>query len=64
MPDVPTPWPGASYYYASGSGYDIHPDGTRLLVRRPAADDWAEPIDHVVLVENFFEILKEKVPVD
>jgi TolB protein len=67
IPDAPTPWLGATYYFRRGSdlgpGYDIHPDGTRLLVRRLANEADAEPIDHVVLVENFFEILKEKVPV-
>ena len=41
--------------------YDVTPDGQRFLMLRPAAvaKDLDEPL---VVVENFFEELKRKVP--
>lgn len=47
------------------SQYDLHPDGQRLLVRRPVEDldeEKGQTFDHVVLFENFFEYLRVQVP--
>jgi hypothetical protein len=45
--------------------YDLHPDGERLLVKSLAdVNDTKQVFDHVVLFENFFDYLREKVPVE
>ncbi len=47
--------------------YDLHPDGDRLIVARnaptaPGADGDASPPDRLILVNNFFEELRQVVP--
>jgi hypothetical protein len=43
-------------------GYDVTPDGQRFLMVRPL-DLPPEPATELVLVENWFEELKARVPV-
>jgi serine/threonine-protein kinase len=42
-------------------GFDVHPDGKRFLFARPL-DVGTSAADRLVVVENFFEVLKEKLP--
>jgi len=64
IPDRPIPWQGGTFYARGPDtpSYDLHPDGTRLLVRRLADDKSEQNFDHVVLFENFFDYLREQVP--
>jgi hypothetical protein len=50
-PYLPTP--------RSGPNYEISPDGQRFLMLSPT--DQAES-DHMVVVQNWFEELKQKIP--
>jgi Tol biopolymer transport system component len=47
-PRTPQPW-----------GYDITPDGERFLLVRTQPQD---PITELIVVENWFEVLKQKAP--
>ena len=57
--------------YVAGRGegvpWDIHPDGKRFLMMKPPAaegDESAAEIPHkIIIVTNWFEELKERVPV-
>jgi serine/threonine-protein kinase len=63
IPERPVRWEGATYFDRNGAGgYDLHPDGQRLLVRKLAGDAPEQNFDHVVLFQNFFDYLREKVP--
>jgi len=42
--------------------YDLHPDGERFAVMMAAQEQVEEKRDKVVLILNFFELLKERVP--
>ena len=44
--------------YAWNRGYGVHPDGERFLFIRPTG---REAQNRLVLVENFFELLKSSV---
>jgi serine/threonine-protein kinase len=48
-------------FNAQGASYDVHPDGKRFLMTR-AAGAGAQQRDQLVIVENFFEELRTKVP--
>ena len=44
-------------------GYDIHPDGQRFLMIKPATEEVSAPTE-LILVLNWFEELKRLVPTD
>ncbi|UCG59467.1 MAG: serine/threonine-protein kinase [Phycisphaerales bacterium] len=48
------------YVHASGRGYDIHPDGKRFLMVKKSQED--APVTELIVVENWFEELKRRVP--
>jgi len=54
--------PAGRFDRNGAGGYDLHPDGQRLLVRKLASDATEQNFDHVVLFQNFFDYLQEKVP--
>ena len=45
----------------SYSDYDLHPDGERFAVKIAAEEQVEEKRDKVVLIENFFELLRQEV---
>ena len=57
-----------SFYSGWGHDWDIHPDGDRFLMIKPAEpteDDASQKRPHeIIVVLNWFEYLKERVPVD
>lgn len=56
----PTPWEGG---ITSGDhGWDIHPDGSKLLVRRLMEEAETKSFDSVILFDNFTEHVKKEVP--
>ena len=61
----PETWKGATTTWGKGPSdpFDVHPDGDRLLIRRPAEENAGVILDRVVLFENFFDYLRENVPV-
>lgn len=63
--EPPVPWKGGTFLDPGWNDrFDISPDGQRVLVCTQA-DDVAQPIhDHVVIVENFFEVLRQMAPED
>jgi hypothetical protein len=44
--------------------YDLHPDGQRLVVKKAATEKKEQDLESVVFIQNFFDYLKEKVPVN
>ena len=65
IPGDPVPWPGGTFYQRTKeTSYDLHPDGKRILVRKLSEIETNEQqtFDHVVLFENFFNYLREKLP--
>ncbi len=57
---------GGYDFAGPGRLFDLSPEGTRFLLRKPAGtqtDDSVAPLD-LVLVQNWFEELKRLVPVD
>ena len=66
--DRPTRWKGGTFLSKVGfCGYDLHPDGKRILIlKRAELDSEREKpkrLDHIVLFENFFDYLRKVVPV-
>ncbi len=61
---TPEPVLSTSRYTSGGSprSYDISPDGRRFLLIRRAADDTSPPAQ-IVVIQNWFEELKQRVPV-
>ena len=56
-----------SFYLGLGRGWDIAPDGERFVFRTPAAT--TEPVDEsgfngLIFVENWFQELKARVPIN
>ena len=43
--------------------YDVAPDGRFLMIKAPT-DDGSAPAEQIILVENWFQELTERVPVD
>jgi Tol biopolymer transport system component len=63
----PVRWEGGTYDHQSDMrGFDLDPNGERLLVRRRAKSDaeTEQTLDRFALFENFFGYLREKIPVD
>ena len=52
------------YAVQQGRMYDIHPDGERFLMIKPAETTEEGLENQVILVENWFEELKRLVPTD
>jgi Tol biopolymer transport system component len=46
-----------------GVRYDLSPDGQRLLMVMPSAASGDVPVSQIVLIQNWFEELTERVPV-
>ena len=44
--------------------WDVNPDGTKLLAIKPVAATEETPNQGIVFVTNWFEELKERVPVE
>jgi len=42
--------------------YDIHPDGKRFLMIKKVEGEEVVPITELIVVENWFEELKRRVP--
>ncbi len=66
--DTPAkPWKGATHYHLGGTlSADYDPSHDRLLLRQLVEED-TEPendLNHLVVFENFFDYLNEKVPVE
>ncbi len=62
-----TPWEGAEFQQMRASrSFDVHPGGQRVLVREYSEEYQAalQKTDHFGFFENFFDYLKEKVPID
>ena len=55
--DRPESWEGAEFW-----NWEIDPEGERLLVRRQPQRTEETRIDSVVLIQNFFEHLKNELP--
>jgi len=53
---------GAEPYLVLNQSFDVHPDGKRFLMVR-SVGAITEHADELIVVENFFEELKAKVPV-
>jgi hypothetical protein len=54
-----------AYYRAGYPNYDIATDGKRAVVIIPARDpDLRSAENHAVFLENFFDELRRKVPVN
>ena len=49
--------------YLDRRNYDVSPDGRRFLMIKGAATDAAAPATQIVVVLNWFEELKERVPI-
>jgi hypothetical protein len=43
-------------------GYDVMPDGSRFLMVDTRADQPPAPATHIILVQNWLEELKRRVP--
>ena len=52
------------YAVSTGRMYDIHPDGDRFLMIKPAETAEGGLGSQVILVQNWFEELKQLVPTD
>jgi serine/threonine protein kinase len=53
--------------YGAGHAWDIHPDGDRFLMLKQAGaplSTEAAPRPKIIIVQNWFEELKQRVPVD
>ena len=61
-PDQPRPWPEAQSTRGFGRGFDLHPDGDRLLL--PAVGEAGSPPkwDRLNLILNFFDELRRIAP--
>ena len=58
--DTPRIWSPTSYMRTESLNtypYDVHPDGTRLVLASAREED-GERVDHVVLVSNAFDHLR------
>lgn len=56
-------WKAGRFFQKQGvKSFDVHPDGTRLLIRKLAEGEQERIFDHVVFFENFVEYLKQEVP--
>ena len=56
-----------SYLLGSGRQYDISPDGDRFIFRSPSTTDLASDavtFNGLIFVENWFQELTERVPVN
>jgi hypothetical protein len=49
-------------FSANGDFYDVASDDQRFLMIRPYADDTDASPSEIIVVENFFEELKRRVP--
>ena len=61
----PVKWEGGTFYPKDNVGsYDVHPDGTKLLVRKLADVEAVEnqSLDKIVLFQNFDEHLRKIAP--
>ncbi|MBT5926774.1 MAG: hypothetical protein HOH33_09160 [Verrucomicrobia bacterium] len=61
----PVPWNGAirdGQGNGPDSGFDIDPEGKRLLVKKWLNQEVIPTRDHIILIENFFDVLREKAP--
>ena len=62
-PGTPVKWEDGTVYQG-GNSYDLHPDGTKLLVRKLADVEGEEnqSLDQVVLFQHFDEHLLKEAP--
>ena len=47
--------------HSFGRDYDLHPDGERFAVLMAAEEQVEEKRDKVILIENFFELLRQEL---
>jgi Tol biopolymer transport system component len=65
IPERPVRWEGGTTDGSGYPSYDLHPDGKRLLVSKHLENESQEAeqtFDHVVLFDNFFDYLRDRVP--
>jgi serine/threonine-protein kinase len=63
MPGVPRPWSEKQLFYAGASNLDLAPDGKRFAVlTAPESTNTENGSVHVMMLENFFDELRRKVP--
>ncbi len=62
VPTVAVAYSGLAETLAAGLTYDLAPDGERFLVRVPAARS-SDSFTGMIIVQHWFEELKERVPV-
>ncbi len=63
----PTPWQGANFFQETAlRGFDLDSSNNRLLVRRQEEKDGEQESEAppIIMVENFFDYLGEKVPIN
>jgi hypothetical protein len=58
-PEVLFEGPYYAFFYRA---WDLHPDGDRFVMLKPSPSDARQR--ELIVVENWFEELKRKVPVD
>jgi hypothetical protein len=56
--------PSSYYYNPQNRAFDISPDGERFLMLRPLADDRYAGLTRLIVVQNWFEELEARVPVE
>lgn len=62
----PVSWKGSTFVQAQAKkSFDLDPNRNRILVRKQenSEEEYGEEKHHIVLFENFFKYLNEKVPV-
>jgi hypothetical protein len=63
--EKPQEWEAGGFVeHSDFRSYDLHPDGHRFAVRKGLGEEIEDDRDHVVFIQNFFDYLKEKVPVE
>jgi serine/threonine-protein kinase len=67
-PGIPKELFRGAYYSYGGHNWDIHPDGKHFLMIKPPGiteeESAAEEPQRIIIVLNWFEELKERIPVD
>ena len=66
VPDKPRLWSNVRLSYP-GSGiwnYDVSPDGKRIIALIAAAPADARADSHVIFLENFFDELRRRAPLN
>ena len=64
VPGKPRPWSDKQLFYAGTSNLDLAPDGKRFIVLNvPETAAGEKGSVHVVMMQNFFDYVKRRIPV-